>query len=304
MDDQLTCLMEEFISEVESVRMPHKYRTFLGEDSNIQKSKKKKRLPCGSLPEKEFLPRNSLLTDLFEINHIQTIYHIFIAILILLFFNTVVEDIVDRGVIDLDFQLIQWAFGGLSTAFITWVRVSLKKKNDIGNQILFFIYFQVGMMFSSLLVVYPAYHLWSHRRLAIQNLSTRLIWDYFWLASYICYIGIYLKQTLQSLLFSYLCKSRNFPPVGVAIYVPVRETVVHKLPPASAVALLLEQVRILMKTHAFVRSNIPVTLAYKPKEGAQEEDGPCPDFTKFLYFSFAPTLVYRNRYPRLVSSKF
>ncbi len=136
MDDQLTCLMEEFISEVESVRMPHKYRTFLGEDSNIQKSKKKKRLPCGSLPEKEFLPRNSLLTDLFEINHIQTIYHIFIAILILLFFNTVVEDIVDRGVIDLDFQLIQWAFGGLSTAFITWVCISLKYCDGKTNFIL------------------------------------------------------------------------------------------------------------------------------------------------------------------------
>lgn len=92
---------------------------------------------------------------------------------------------------------------------------------------------------------------------------------------------------------------------GIAICLPVREIIIHRLPPASAVALLLEQVRILMKTHAFVRSNIPVSLAFKgptkkesDEAGEDGSDGPCPDFTKYLYFSFAPTLVYRNRYPR------
>ena len=119
MDDQLTSMMEEFIAEVESIKVPKKYRTFLGDPS--PGVVKKKRLPCGALPGKEFSPRNSLLTDLFEISHIQTIYHIFIAILILLFMNTVIVDIIDKGRIDLDFELIQWNFGGLSTVCVTWV---------------------------------------------------------------------------------------------------------------------------------------------------------------------------------------
>lgn len=51
----------------------------------------------GKLPEKEFMARNSLLTDLFEVKHIKTIYHIFIVILIILFLNTVVHDFVDTG---------------------------------------------------------------------------------------------------------------------------------------------------------------------------------------------------------------
>jgi hypothetical protein len=51
----------------------------------------------GGLPEKQFLARNSLLTDLFRIKHIRTIYHIFIAMLIILFLNTVIYDLVDTG---------------------------------------------------------------------------------------------------------------------------------------------------------------------------------------------------------------
>jgi sterol O-acyltransferase len=120
MDVQLSSMMEEYIVGIEGVRVPQKYRSFLG-DTQTGEEKKRKKLPCGALPEKEFVVRNSLLTDLFEINHIQTIYHIFIAILILLFMNTMVEDIVDKGRIDLEFTLILWAFGNLQTVLITWV---------------------------------------------------------------------------------------------------------------------------------------------------------------------------------------
>jgi hypothetical protein len=35
--------------------------------------------------------------------------------------NTMVEDIVDKGRIDLEFTLILWAFGNLQTVLITWV---------------------------------------------------------------------------------------------------------------------------------------------------------------------------------------
>jgi hypothetical protein len=45
------------------------------------------------------------------------------------------------------------------------------------------------MMFFALVVVYPAFHYWSHKRLTIVDDSKRLVWDYFWLACYIFYIG-------------------------------------------------------------------------------------------------------------------
>ncbi|KAJ8945792.1 hypothetical protein NQ318_003058 [Aromia moschata] len=68
-----------------------------------------------------------------------------------------------------------------------------------------------------------------------------------------------------------------------------------QLPIASASIVLLEQVRFLMKIHAFVRSNVRKVLDYKP-----HSDQPLnlPDFSKFFYFIFAPTLIYRDEYPR------
>lgn len=59
-----------------------------------------------------------------------------------------------------------------------------------------------------------------------------------------------------------------------------------------------------MKSHAFVRSNVPVVLAGKLK--TNDDDGPnsmasvMPMFGTYAYFLFAPTLVYRNIYPRCV----
>lgn len=100
----------------------------------------------------------------------------------------------------------------------------------------------------------------------------------------------------------------NFHFTGVVVYFPLKESIAQRLPLASATTLLMEQVRLLMKTHAFVRENVPVSLAYyKAKKKDERSDkktqnddisGPCPDFSRYLYFMFAPTLVYRNRYPR------
>lgn len=49
------------------------------------------------LPEKEFEARNSLLTDLFRVKHIRTIYHIFVVVMFLTFLNTIVHDLVVDG---------------------------------------------------------------------------------------------------------------------------------------------------------------------------------------------------------------
>ncbi|ESN97515.1 hypothetical protein HELRODRAFT_114186 [Helobdella robusta] len=50
-----------------------------------------------------------------------------------------------------------------------------------------------------------------------------------------------------------------------------------------------------MKAHSFVRENAPKVLRHKSTESS---GALCPDFTKYLYFLFAPTLLYRDEYPR------
>ena len=66
-----------------------------------------------------------------------------------------------------------------------------------------------------------------------------------------------------------------------------------------------------MKSYAFVRTNIPRALACNfnfEKENNQSDNEeitsdspfvpPCPDFSNYLFFLFAPTLVYKDNYPR------
>ncbi|XP_061539366.1 sterol O-acyltransferase 1 isoform X3 [Phycodurus eques] len=100
---------------------------------------------------KHFVNRRSLLDDLFEVNHIQTIYHMFIALLILFILSTLVVDFIDEGRLVLDFDLLVYAFGQFPLVVCTWI-----------------------FMFLSVLVVpYPLFKLWtrtqsgsfSHRRL-------------------------------------------------------------------------------------------------------------------------------------------
>lgn len=56
-----------------------------------------------------------------------------------------------------------------------------------------------------------------------------------------------------------------------------------------------------MKNHAFIRSNVPIVLAGKLKkedETYKNAASSVPSFGTYVYFLFAPTLVYRNIYPR------
>ena len=99
--------------------------------------------------------------------------------------------------------------------------------------------------------------------------------------------------------------------------------IINRLPPASAMVILMEQLRLIMKTYAFVRSNIPRALEngdhYARNGGFDmighnsssnqdvvieecdqecQEKVLCPEFSKYLYFLFAPVLVYQDIYPR------
>lgn len=201
------------------------------------------------LPEKKFLERNSLLTDLSEITHIHTVYNIFIVIFILLFLDTAVHDIRESGTLILGTVTMCNGFAKLPTCLYIW-----------------------SLMLISTFSVYVAFNFWSSQRLQFLPKSLiRKLWDYSWLTIFIMY---------QVLL----------------IILPNRAIVRENLGKACNVIILLEQLRLVMKCHAFVRSVAPRFLSNKPHNDVSPPN--VPRFSQYLYFLFAPTLIYRDEYPR------
>ncbi|KAI0240730.1 Sterol O-acyltransferase 1 [Lamellibrachia satsuma] len=236
-DAQLQDLVDNLMQEVDATLNPGK--PF---DSSLPGKSKK------NMRGKEFFARPSVLTELLEISHIQTIYHIFVAILIVFSMNTIIYDLIDKGRPGLDFDLIIWSFGKFPIVMTMWS----------------------CMILSTLLCVYPVFYYWANNRT-----PGKATWvDY-------CWLGLYLAYQLAFLIL------------------PIQFLHKYSLRPASSVIIVTEQVRLLMKSHAFVRENIPQALRHRKSDGEDEEEKPlCPDFSKYLYFLFAPTLVYRNDYPR------
>uniref|UniRef100_A0A674P2G0 Sterol O-acyltransferase 2 n=1 Tax=Takifugu rubripes TaxID=31033 RepID=A0A674P2G0_TAKRU len=70
---------------------------------------------------KVFMARPSVLDELFEISHIRTIYHMFIAVLLIFFLSTLTVDYIDQGRLVLEFDLLFYAFGNLGTVTWAWI---------------------------------------------------------------------------------------------------------------------------------------------------------------------------------------
>ncbi|GAB1868528.1 O-acyltransferase [Camponotus japonicus] len=201
------------------------------------------------LPEKKFLERNSLLTDLFEITHNRTVYNIFMMTFILLFLDTAVHDIIESGTLFLGTVTICNGFAKLPTCLYIW-----------------------SLMLISTFGVYVAFNFWCYQRLRYSPKSlARKLWDYSWLTIFIIY---------QVLL----------------IIFPNRAMVRENLGIACNIIIIMEQLRLVMKNHAFVRSVTPRFLSYKPHNDVSPPN--VPRFSHYLYFLFAPTLIYRDEYPR------
>ncbi|KAF2905173.1 hypothetical protein ILUMI_01000 [Ignelater luminosus] len=203
----------------------------------------------GELPCKQFEARNSLLTDLYEVKHVRTVYHIALATLLGFFLNSVAYDYLQKGEISFGFNLIHKGFVNFHLLIILWLG-----------------------MFLSHLPVYLGFKCWATIRikLAPPQSSILNLWDRLCLGLFILYY--------PGFLYCFTFAATHY---GQQI--------------AASMGLLLEMIRMLMKSHAFVRSNAPRVLKYKPHS---DKELPYPNFNKFLYFSFAPTLVYQDSYPR------
>ncbi|XP_018359456.1 PREDICTED: uncharacterized protein LOC108758808, partial [Trachymyrmex cornetzi] len=95
----------------------------------------------GVLMDKEFLERNSLHTDLFNIPHIRTVYNQFMLTFILLFLNTIACDIMESGTIRVGTNTIRTGFAKFLTCIYIW-----------------------SFMQISTFGVYVAFTLWAYRR--------------------------------------------------------------------------------------------------------------------------------------------
>nr|XP_054103396.1 sterol O-acyltransferase 1 isoform X2 [Callithrix jacchus] len=195
---------------------------------------------------KIFIARRSLLDELLEVDHIRTIYHMFIALLILFILSTLVVDYIDEGRLVLEFSLLSYAFGKFPTVIWTWWI----------------------MFLSTFSVPYFLFQCWAT---GYSRSSHPLIHSLF---------HGFLFMVFQ---------------IGVLGFGPTYVVLAYTLPPASRFIVIFEQIRFIMKAHSFVRENVPRVL-----NSAKEKSSiiPIPTVNQYLYFLFAPTLIYRDSYPR------
>ncbi|XP_024408785.1 sterol O-acyltransferase 1 [Desmodus rotundus] len=195
---------------------------------------------------KIFVLRRSLLDELFEVDHIRTIYHMFIALLILFALSTLVVDYIDEGRLVLEFSLMSYAFGQFPVVVYTWL----------------------VMFLSVLSVPYFIFQRWARGYGESDHPVVHTLFH-----------GL-LFITFQSLV------------LGCG---PTYVVLAYKLPPASRCIVIFEQIRFMMKAHSFLRENVPRVLSSAKEKSSTV---PVPTVNQYLYFLFAPTLIYRDSYPR------
>ncbi|RZC42580.1 sterol O-acyltransferase 1, partial [Asbolus verrucosus] len=140
--------------------------------------------------EKQFVHRNSLLTDLFENIHVRTVYHLFITILIGLFVNTAVYDYLKYGKVVLGLKLIKLSFVKLHIALLAW-----------------FGYFTCACL------AYFSFKLWANYRIFLPKLKQVHIWDLLWL---VILVGYYVCSFQTA---GYVVTVFELPPASSAIVV-------------------------------------------------------------------------------------
>ncbi|XP_028262335.1 sterol O-acyltransferase 2 [Parambassis ranga] len=108
--DQLGEILDRALTES---AQPLTQSTVNGKTTNKQSSRSQR-----MDHDKVFMERASLLDELFEISHIRTIYHMFVAVLLIFCMSTLAVDYIDQGRLVLEFDLLSFAFGKLGT--VTW----------------------------------------------------------------------------------------------------------------------------------------------------------------------------------------
>ncbi|CAL8090580.1 unnamed protein product [Calicophoron daubneyi] len=215
------------------------------------------------LREKVYRRRDSVLTELFRISHIRTVLHIFLAVLFLFSTNTLFNDLLqnDKQVYAYHLDFFRSAFAGFTQVVQCWLMMKI----------------------ATILIPYLGFMAWFTTR---PFPRTPVLFDWLYLTAYISYqIGF--------------------------ILLPLKFITSYHLGAASRAVVVFEQVRMVLKSHAFVRTCIGEGISYlkAPDQHSSRGDTSAsqmnyppirwhPHFSSYLYFLFAPVLVYRESYPR------
>ena len=215
--------------------------------------------------EKRFSYRESLLSIMFERDeNIKTLYNIAVAGLMVMFMNLILYEYKNTGTM-LDVDTLASIFNKPDVVFNVWIRLVLAN-----------------------FLIIP---------------FTR--WVHFYRPPGFIWKTLYL--TFQTAFYTYSCK--------VSLY--------HEFGFASAMIVMCECARMSMKMHSYFRNKllygsdiwqefrdyVPTALV---KRGLKPEDLYYPsmkfhkvskEFKKYLYFFFAPTLLYRDKYIKGTTSK-
>ena len=207
--------------------------------------------------------RTSLLIQMYQNENVRTVYHIFIATMFVMILGEILDNYFNKGVL-IDLSLFVFVFGDMTHVVQFW-------------------FFMAVLCF----LIIPFVQLIVHKKLS------PLVW-----------LPIYTLHQLSIYVFS--CAF----------------CLIMQLPIASGFIITCEMVRMSLKMHSYLREKllfgngdneyarfIPeslvkkgVTLEYLTLPEITIKDIPT-EFHRFLYFFFAPTLIYRDSYPRIQSQR-
>ena len=203
--------------------------------------------------------RGPLLIRMCNSPDIRTIYHIFIAIMAVMSIGEVGKSYLTKGEV-IDLSLFVWAFGKFHYVVPFW-----------------------GLMLGWSMLVIPI----------VQCISKGYVGRRIWIPVYILYLAL------------------NY--VGSSVF-----AIYMELPMASGFVVTCEMARLFMKSHSYMREKLMFGMGpnahadFIPekllKRGITKDQLSFPTITienmtiearRYLYFAFAPTLVYRDSYPRI-----
>ena len=252
------------------------------------------------MPEKAFAYRQSILSQLFEISHFRTLQNIFVAVLVCWAVNTAVNDALsadDWKAAIPDLEMLSWTFRDFHVVVIEWTK-----------------------LFICSIAIYPLFQLWVFCRETVSCKSKQRIVDILAFGLCVMFEFFFVVVPCQRVLMEkglavgcacvFACEQTR---LLMKIHAFVRENTRRVLASDQAATKergnsLVQEIDKLSETidssdgelrrRKTNSTNITEGSTNENVTSSPPKSGYTRNFSKYLYFLFAPTLVYRDNYPR------
>lgn len=156
----------------------------------------------------------------------------------------------------------------------------------------------------------PFYHLWLIRWNFAQLPQTMSLWTAMYCSTIaIPYYGLKFFANFHMRWSQTIFITIHICYIFGLFYLSIRALFWLQLKGACAFIITVENTRLAMKSHSFVRENFSkanqfVLKKFSPAEESKESDcklnniWQIPSIKQFIYFTFCPSLIYRDSYPR------